>query len=199
MLEREANREIPDGTVRRHRGVLHRGVVRFAPCSASRWSRGTAAHAAADLRRRSRCCSRSGRSPASSGRMDEFVRLRSSRALSIAAAVTAGLITHLRLPRNRRLPASLSMFWVWRRHGPRLGRRSRCLRCLSRDEESGARIAHRARLEPGRTRRQARSVAPDRQRHRDRQVRPEPAARLRHREAVRQVRSKRSFSTEKSP
>ena len=39
-------------------------------------------------------------------RMDEFVRLRSLESLAVAAAVTAGLDLHLRLPRIRRLSRS---------------------------------------------------------------------------------------------
>src|SRR5215510_10790203 len=51
-------------------------------------------------------------------------------------------------------------------------------------------------MEPGRPGRQARSLAPDHQRHRNGQVRPQPAARLRHREAVRQTDRKDLFSGE---
>ena len=62
------------------------------------------------------------------------------------------------------------------------------------DGKPSSRPARRAQLEPAGPRRAARSLAPERQRHRDRQVRSLAAARLPHRRAVRRCRSRRCSS-----
>ena len=53
--------------------------------------------------------------------MDEFVRLRSLESLAVAAAVTAGLSIHLRLPRIRGISEAEHVLGVGS-HGFRLGR-----------------------------------------------------------------------------
>src|SRR5262245_11839067 len=60
-----------------------------------------------------------------------------------------------------------------------------CFADISSHEEPPEGAARRARLEPGSPGRAPRGLAPDGQRHRDGEVRPEPAARLRDRAALR--------------
>ena len=121
------------------------------------------------------------------------MRLRSLEGLAVAAAVTAGLTLTYGFLESAGFP-KLSMFWVWGVMGPVWGAHAcSALRVLAmknlvrelRTEHGWSQGDLADKLEVSRQ---------TDQRHRNRAIRPQPAARIRHREAVRQTDRKDLFS-----